>query len=143
MAVSRNKKKAPAKKKAKHRIFSTLLLLFGIGGLLAFIFAIFVMEEELNRIGFFTKVKKPLFQAPTAAQRENPATPPTTLPASPAVVEPSQQETSRPQGSVSARVTENISPEDRKRLQDLTSSRSTENLSQDDRQRLEDILRSR
>jgi hypothetical protein len=150
--AARKKRKAPAKKKPRRWILLKLLMLLGIGGLTAFIIAIFVMEQELNRIGFFTNIKHPPFQLPAPLQSDSstaPESPPLTPPPS---VEPSRQETSQPpaqgegqsaRGPVSARVTEDISHADKKQLQDITSSRPAENLSHDDRKRLEDVLRSR
>lgn len=146
MAAARKKRKAPAKKKPRRWILLKLLVLLGIGGLTAFIVAIFVMEQELNRIGFFTNVKRPLFQLPAPLRPDSPTTPETTPLAPPASVESPRQETSRPPTTneqQSARVTEDISHADRKKLRDITASRPTENLSHDDRKQLEDVLRSR
>ena len=152
MATTRNKRKTPTKKKPRRWIIPKLLLLLGTGGLLAFLFAIFVMEKELNRIGFFTSVKRPSLQLPMFSSEDR-STTPSTPPLSPLPgIESSPQKTSPPpaQGtdqsarvSGSSQTAENISHEDRKRMQTLTSSRSEENLSHDDRKRLEDILRSR
>lgn len=152
MATTRNKRKAPAKKKSRRWIIPKLLLLLGTGGLLAFLFAIFVMGQELSRIGFFTNAKRPSFQLPMFSSEE-PSTTPSTPPLSPPPgIESSPREASPPpaQGtdqsarvSGSSQTTEDISHEARKRRQTLTSSRSEENLSHDDRQRLEEILRSR
>jgi hypothetical protein len=149
MAAARKKRKAPAKKKPRRRILLKLLMFLGIGGLTAFIIAIFVMEQELNRIGFFTNLKRPSFQLPAPLQNDSSTTPDTAPLSPPPGVESPGQETSRPpaqgdaRGSVSARVTEDISHAERKQLQDITSSRPAENLSHDDRKRLEDVLRSK
>jgi hypothetical protein len=152
MAAARKKRKAPAKKKPRRWILFKLLILLGIGGLTAFIIAIFVMEQELNRIGFFTHIKRPLFQLPAPLQSDSSTTPEAAPLSPPPSVESLRQEPSQPPpqgegqsapGSVSARVTEDISHAERKQLQDITSPRPAENLSHDDRKRLEDVLRSR
>lgn len=146
MAAARKRRKAPAKKKPRRWILLKVLMLLGIGGLTAFIIAIFVMEGELNRIGFFSHIKRPSFQLPTPLRQDSPTTPEAAPLAPPSSVESSQQKTSRPsaQGEgQSARVTEDISQADRKKLQDTPASRPTENLSQDDRKGLEDVLRKR
>lgn len=144
MAAARKRRKAPAKKKPRRWILLKVLMLLGIGGLTAFIIAIFVMEQELNRIGFFTNVKRPLFQLPSPLPGGSSTTLETTpLPPPPGTEPPQQEEGQAARGSASARVTEDLSHADRKRLQDITTSRPAESLSQDDRKRLEDILRSR
>lgn len=144
MAAARKRRKAPAKKKPRRWIFLKVLMLLGIGGLTAFLIAIFVMEQELNRIGFFSRIKRPSFQLPTPSQRDSPTTPGAAPLAPPASDESSQQKTSQPpaQGR-SARVTEDISQADRKKRQDTTASRPTEHLSEDDRKGLADVLRKR
>lgn len=152
MAAVRKKRKTPAKKKPRRWILLKLLMLLGIGGLTAFIIAIFVMEQELSRIRFFTNIKRPSFQLPAPLQNNGSTTPETAPFSPPPSVELPRQEASQPssqgagqsaRGSVSARVTEDISHAERKQLQDITSSRPAENLSHDDRKRLEDVLRSR
>ena len=146
MAAARKRRKVPAKKKPRRWILLKLLMFLGIGGLTAFIIAIFVMDQELSRIGFFTNIKRPSFQLPTPLRPDSPTTPGTTPFAPPSSIESLQREPSRPSAKgegQSAQVTEDILHADRKKLQDLTASRSTENLSHDDRKRLEDILRSR
>jgi hypothetical protein len=137
MAAARKKRKAPARKKPRRWVLLKLLMILGIGGLTAFIIAIFVMEQELNRIGFFTNIKLPSFQLPAPLQSDSSTTPET----APLAPPPGAGQSTR--GSVSARVTEDISHADRKQLQDITSSRPAESLSHDDRKRLEDVLRSR
>lgn len=147
------RKKTPVKKKSRWWLLPKLLMLLGVGGFAAIITALFVMEKELNRIGFFTKVKLPSFQLPTPLQKESPEPnlrlPP---PASSLGQSPQSQEPTEPPTQVAgqtgretapARVTEDISHEDRKRLNDLTGHRPTEDLSHKDRQQLDDILRSR
>lgn len=156
MAAVRKKKKAPAKKKPRRWIIPKILLLLGTAGLLAFIFAIFVMQQELNRLGFFTNVKRPSFQLPTFSSKPSSTPPSTPHFSSPPGIESSPQGTSQSPAQTtgqtarvlgSSRTTEDISHEDRKRMQALTSSssssRSAEDLSHDDRKHLEDILRSR
>jgi hypothetical protein len=66
------RKKAPVKKPSRWWLIPKLLMLLGIGGLVAFIVALLVMEQELNRIGFFTRVKLPSFQLPNPIQKESP-----------------------------------------------------------------------
>ncbi len=138
-------------------------MLLGIVGLCGVLVALFLMEQELNRIGFFNKGKHLPLQLPQALQKEAPNTPPAasstspqpSQPAlvmpptspSPAVSSPSPIEPGRPPVQAPGKSTspfpasEGISAEDRKRLEGLTSSQSPEKLSQDDRKSLEDILR--
>ena len=158
MAAS-NRKKTP---KRRRWILPKLLMLLGIVVLSGILVVIFIMEQELNRIGFFGKSKRLPLQPPQALQQETPAAPPS-LSAPPSTSLPSQTpppspsasvatpapETSRPlphvtgQSALSPTTSEGSSAENRKRLEGLTSSQSPEKLSQDDRKRLEDVLRSR
>ena len=153
--AARNKRKAPTRKKRRRWIIPKLLLLIGTGGLIAFLFAIFVMQQELHRIGFFTKTERPSFQLPSFSTGDK-QTPAANAPLSPpSRIEPSPPETRQPSTqstSQSARVSdpnrtaEELSREERKRMQALTSSSSShspEELSHDDRKGLEDVLRSR
>jgi hypothetical protein len=128
-------------------------MLLGTGGLVAVITVLFVMEQELSRIGFFTRVKLPSFQLPNPIQKDSPE-PTLRMPPSPPVPDQSLQpkESAQPSTQVagqaghesaSSRTTEDISHDDRKRLTDLTTSRPKEDLSHDDRKQLDDILRSR
>jgi hypothetical protein len=131
------KKKAP---KRRRRILPKLFMILGIMGLCGILVALFVMEQELNRIGFFNKGKRLPLQVPQTQQSVPPQT-----------SQPSQStpEIGRPPAPVtgpsalSPATHEEVPAEDRKRLEGLTSSRSAEQLSQDDRKRLEDLLHSR
>jgi len=156
MAAARNKTKSPAKKKRRRWILPKLLLLLGTAGLLAFIFAIFIMRQELDRIGFFTNVKRPSFSLPTFSSDDSSTTPgPPPLSPPPGIESAPQEKSQLPQQgadqsartSDSTQAKETISHADRKRLQALTASpspsRSAEDLSHDDRKSLEDVLRSR
>ncbi|MBI3757906.1 MAG: hypothetical protein HY267_08015 [Deltaproteobacteria bacterium] len=122
-----NRKKTP---KRRRWILPKLFMLLGIVVLSGILVVIFIMEQELNRIGFFGKSKRLPLQPPQVLQKDAPVSPPS-LSGPPSTSAPAPASD------------EGISAEDRKRLEGLTSSRSPEKLSQDDRKRLEDILRSR
>jgi hypothetical protein len=147
------RKKAPVKKKSRWWLIPKLFMLLGIGGLVAIIMALLVMEQELNRIGFFTRVKLPSFQLPNPIQKDN-SEPTSNVPPSPSPTDQSiQRQEPAPQStqvagqigreSTPTRTTEDISREDRRQLNDLTGRRPTEDLSHDDRKQLDNILRSR
>ena len=147
------RKKAPVKKKSRWWLIPKLFMLLGIGGLVAVIMALLVMEQELNRIGFFTRVKLPSFQLPNPIQKGSPEPNLNVPPSTPPTDQSLQRQESTPPStqvagqtgreSTSSQTTEDISHEDRKRLNDLTRHRPTEDLSHDDRKQLDDILRSR
>jgi hypothetical protein len=151
--MATNKKKTKVRKPSRWWLIPKILMLLGIGGFSAVIVALLVMEQELNRIGFFTRVKLPSFQLPKPLEKDSPAptleTPLATPPAtpSPQVQEPVQPPTQvagpTTRESAPTRTTEDISHEDKQRLHDLTSSRAKEELSHEDRRQLDDILRTR
>jgi len=152
MAGPTNKKKTP---KQRRWIIPKLFMLLGIVILSGILVAIFVMEQELNRIGFFNKGKRLPLQLPQTQQKDAPVIAPPPAPVPPQTSQPLQPapvaipspETGRSpaqvtgQSAVAPTTSEGISAEDRKRMEGLTSSRSPEKLSQDDRKSLEDILR--
>jgi hypothetical protein len=154
VAAAKKNKKTSGQKSSRWRLVPKVLLLLGVGGLLAFIAALVIMEQELNRIGFFSGGKRPVLQAPTPAPKgssEPASTAPFTSFSSPPTVE-SSPEPARPpaqiagqgvHGSASAQLKEeDISPEDKKRFERMTLPR-TEDLSHEDRKQLDNILRSR
>ena len=141
-----NKKKTP---KRRRWLLPKFLMLLGIVILSGILVALFVMEQELNRIGFFTRVKVPSFQLPPPLQKDSPEpTSPTPLSTPPPDQSP-QPQALTPQAPqvagqlVPPQATEDLSHDDRKRLDDLTTSRRTEDLSRDDRKQLDEVLRSR
>jgi hypothetical protein len=117
-----------------------LLMLFAIGGLCGILAAIFIMQQELDRIGFFNKGKRLPLPLPQALQKEAPNTTPSTSPTSMSAPSPATS------ASVTARsippvATESSTAEDRKRADSSPPAPPPEKLSQDDRKSLEDILR--
>ena len=137
MAAPRKRRKAPAKRKPRRWILSKLLLLLGLGGLVAFIVALFVMEQELSRIGFFTNLKRPSLRLPAPLQNDSPAAP-TVVPFSP----PPQAMSQPPAQGAGQSARESVAPrtaEDRVREE----RQHLEELSHDDRKQLDDLLRSR
>src|SRR5439155_3132822 len=123
-------------------ILPKLLMLLGIVVLSGILVVIFIMEQELNRIGFFGKSKRLPLQPPQALQKDAPATPPS-LSAPPSTAPPSQ--TSQPSSSSSIAT---LTPEPGRPLphatgQSAPSPAPKEGISTEDRKRLEDVLRSR
>ena len=138
MAAS-NKKKAP---KRRRWILPKLLMLLGIVVLSGILVVIFIMEQELNRIGFFGKSKRLPLQPPQALQQETPAAPPS-LSTPPSTPLPSQTPPPSPSASVATPAPETGRPLPHVTGQSALSPTTSEGISAEDRKRLEDVLRSR
>ncbi len=138
MATS-NKKKTP---KQRRWILPKILMLLGIVFLSGVLVAIFIMEQELNRIGFFGKSKRLPLQPPQAMQKDAPTAPsPPSTP--PSTTPPSQTPQSSPSSSIATLAPEPGRPLPHVTGQSAPSPTPKEGISTEDRKRLEDVLRSR
>jgi hypothetical protein len=123
------KKKAQAQRKPRRRLIPKLLVLLSSLGLIGFIVLLFIMEQELRRVGFFSSGNaptRPAVQSPTP-DAKGPAGAVEKMPSEPPA-KPSRDE--------------DISHDDKKRLNEITA-RTAEDLSRDERRQLDDILRAR